>query len=135
MLRLSKKTDYAIVALSHLQKHGQPASAREISAHYGLPPQLVANVLKILTSNGILQSKRGATGGYELGKEPGSISIGDIIRAVEGPWLLSGCSGLEEDCQAAGNCPAKTTIVSIHRKIESFVDNLTLTDIFEGVEG
>jgi len=129
MLRLSKKTDYAIVAVSHLQKQRQPASAREIAAQYGLPAQLVANVLKTLSSNGILQSKRGAAGGYELSKEPDRITVGDVIRAIEGPWQFSDCSSIEKNCQAAGNCPAKTTVISINKKIESFMDNLTLTDI------
>ncbi len=129
MLRLSKKADYAIVALSHLQATQIPASARIIADRYHLSAQMLANVLKMLANTGILNSKRGAAGGYTLGKDPDQIFIGDVIDVIDGPMHISDCANVSAKCDAEYSCPAKVPMMMIHQKIKDFVDNLTLKDI------
>jgi len=129
MLRLSKKADYAIVALSHLQVTQAPASARTIAVTYHLSTQMLANVLKLLASSGILHSKRGVTGGYTLGKDPSEIYIGTVIDIIEGPFHISDCANVAATCDAEAHCPAKLPMIMIHQKIKDFVDNLSLKDI------
>ena len=130
MLRLSKRADYAIVALSHLQATKVPASARSMAITYNLSSQMLANVLKLLSSSGILESKRGATGGYTLGKDPSKIFIGEVIDVIDGPFHISDCANVSTTCDAEERCcPAKVPMMMIHQKIKNFVDNLTLNDI------
>lgn len=129
MLKLSKKADYALVALSHLQSHHGPASAKEIAQVYNLSPQMLANVLKRLAHSGMLNSKRGVTGGYALGRKPTDICLGEVIDVIDGKQALSDCTSFEKDCSAEPNCPVKSPITLIQKKIKHFIDNLTLADI------
>jgi len=68
MLKLSKKTDYAIILLTHLGEEEVPVSAQEVATHYKLPYPMVANILKQLVSSGLIESIRGKHGGYVLAK-------------------------------------------------------------------
>lgn len=129
MLRLSKKADYAIVALSHLQATQIPASARIIADRYHLSAQMLANVLKMLAATGILNSKRGVAGGYTLGRDPRLIYIGDVLDVIDGPFHISDCANVLTKCDAESSCPAKVPMMMIHQKIKDFVDNLSLNDI------
>ncbi|MDH5559399.1 MAG: Rrf2 family transcriptional regulator [Deltaproteobacteria bacterium] len=129
MLKLSKKTDYAIVALSHLYEKGNPASAREIASFYNLSSPMLSNVMKLLSSFGVVSSKRGVAGGYTLGKAPGKIFLGELIEIIDGPMRFSDCADNNYECRAQKHCPAKLPIEKIHRKIKSFMDSLSLEDM------
>jgi len=129
MLKLSKKADYALVALSHLHAHHGSASVNEIAQSYHLSPQMLANVLKVLANSGVLASKRGTSGGYALGRQPGQIFVGEVIDLIDGKQSLSDCASVDKGCDAESNCPAKRPLLMIHLKIKHFIDNLTLADI------
>src|SRR5690606_10453865 len=80
MLSLTRKTEYALIALFHLARESERVcTAREISARYHLPPALLMNVLKCLASGDLLLSTRGAKGGYRLALPPEAISLSAII--------------------------------------------------------
>ena len=83
MLRLSKKADYALMAMKHLAdaSHGS-ASAREIAECYDIPLELLAKVLQQLTHRGLLVSHMGIRGGYHLARPTIAISVADIIEAI-----------------------------------------------------
>ena len=129
MFRLSKKADYAIVALSHLHATQKPTSAKAIASSYDLSAQMLANVLKSLTSAGILESKRGVAGGYILGKDPGNITVGEVIDVIDGPSSFSDCTDISKTCRADRLCPAKKPVILIHKRIKYFMDSISLQDI------
>jgi len=129
MLKLSKKADYALVALSHLNLHQGCFSAKDMADQYHLSAQMLSNVLKVLAHSGMLSSKRGTAGGYALGREPGEISLGEVFDLIDGKQSLSDCSNVDKSCDAEPNCPAKRPVLMIHRKIKTFIDSLTLADI------
>lgn len=81
MLSLSKKTDYALLALSHLTRIGteRAASVREIAAQYDLPVELLAKILQKLAKAQLVVSTAGPTGGYRLARPAAEISIGAVI--------------------------------------------------------
>ena len=92
MFRITKKADYAVFILSYLARRaaeeGRDAlvSAQELASFSALNKSLVANLLKDLTRAGFLSSVRGARGGYRLAASPREISLGAVLRAVEGPF-------------------------------------------------
>ena len=93
MLRLSKKADYALMAMKHLAAdapHGT-ASAREIAEHYDIPLELLAKVLQQLTRRGFLVSQMGIHGGYHLARPTSAISVADVIQAIDGPLAITAC--------------------------------------------
>ena len=80
MLRLSKRADYALIAMKHLALHGDrgSSSAREIAGLYDIPIELMAKVLQRLVRTGLLTSQQGTRGGYTLSRPSSAISVADV---------------------------------------------------------
>ena len=94
MLRLSKKSDYALMAMKHLAVRGDrsSASAREIAEQYDIPIELMAKVLQRLVRRGLLASHQGTRGGYQLSRSPRQMSVADVIQAIDCPVTVTGPS-------------------------------------------
>lgn len=139
MLQLTRKTDYALVALSHLalrQREGAgPSSARCIAESHQLPLPLLMNILKELAQAKLVRSTRGAAGGYELIAEPGRVTLLEVIVALEGPIKLTPCcDGLPivgQGCCAAESCPIQSAIQQLHRRMKDFFSSVTLKELFD----
>ena len=139
MLTLTRKTDYALIALTHLAL--EPAgcsSAREIAAKYNLPLPLLMNLLKLLAQKGLARSVRGPRGGYTLAVPPQEIALTEIIAAVEGPVQLVQCIEHEVEggdkagdgtCKLVACCPVRSPIHRIHDRLVEFLAGITLADI------
>jgi Rrf2 family protein len=92
MLCLTKKTEYALIALASLgQATGEVASARDIALEHELPPALLMNILKSLQHRNVVCSTRGARGGYTLGSGVEALSLYDLILILEGRVQTTGC--------------------------------------------
>src|SRR5438128_4159464 len=106
MLRLSKKADYALIAMKHLAVRGDRASssAREIAEQFDIPIELMAKVLQRLVRRGLLASHQGTRGGYQLARGPSDISVADVIQAIEGPVTVTACSTEESQCMQYSKC-------------------------------
>lgn len=126
MLRLSKKTDYAIILLCHLANNPEPVSAQGIACEYHLPQPMVANILKQLSSSGLVQSRRGQQGGYILLKAPETITIAEIIRITDTTFNLVECVDSAAGCKITQWCPTRSPLISLHERIETFMESLTL---------
>src|SRR5213593_3077831 len=98
MLRLSKKADYALIAMKHLALRTDrgSSSAREIAGLYDIPIELLAKVLQRLVRRGLLASQQGTRGGYQLACSPAQISVADVIQAIDGPVAVTACSGADD---------------------------------------
>src|SRR5574339_169783 len=107
MLRLSKKSDYALIAMKHLATRADGAasvSAREISEAYDIPLELLAKVLQRLVRARLLVSVQGTRGGYRLSRGASAISVADVIQAVDGPVTVSACSTEDHNCDQYAKC-------------------------------
>src|SRR5436309_4064211 len=109
MLRLSKKADYALIAMKHLALRGDrglagSSSAREIAELYAIPIELMAKVLQRLVRRGLLASHQGTRGGYQLVRVPSKISVADVIQAIEGPVQVTACSTEDGQCDQFAKC-------------------------------
>ena len=135
MLSLTKKTDYALIALSYLAKRSdQTVSAREIAAEFEMPAALVMNILKTLHHNGVLSSTRGTKGGYRLCTDLGKISVHGLVQILEGPVQLTECSATDRDpreprrCKVR-NCPISGPIQTLHAKLVKSLKEVKLADL------
>jgi Rrf2 family protein len=119
MLRLSKKADYALIAMKHLatRSDAASASAREIAEQYDIPIELMAKVLQRLARRGLLVSHQGTRGGYRLGRAPSAISVADIIQAIDGPLTVTACSTEAENCDQYGKCSVRDPLWRIKDRI------------------
>ncbi len=132
MLSLTKKTEYALLSLSHLSRPaGGLCSAREISDAYQLPLPVLMNVLKRLAKIGLIESTRGARGGYSLVADPGKIILGDLIRAMEGEIHLVQCAdeASENRCEIVNHCPIQGPLIRLQHRLEGLLAGLSLADV------
>jgi FeS assembly SUF system regulator len=109
MLRISKMTDYAILVMVELARDGEMLSAQALAERIHVEVPTASKVLKLLSGGGLLESYRGANGGYRVGRSAADISVAEVIAAIEGPIAMTECSvepGLcsqEERCDLRGN--------------------------------
>ncbi|QOJ13777.1 MAG: Rrf2 family transcriptional regulator [Planctomycetia bacterium] len=134
MLSLTKKAEYALIAMYHLARGEAEAvwSARDISIRHGVPLPLLMNVLKTLHHAGLVRSTRGARGGYTLDRPSGSISLAEIIEAVEGPVALVECVGEAAEqggCDLTETCPIRAPIARIHARLRQVLADVSLADV------
>lgn len=134
MIKLGKLTDYAIVIMGQLMKEGEGASksANYLAAKTGVPEPTVAKVLKALAHTGLVDSSRGAAGGYRLSRAPGDISIADIITAMDGPIAIVSCvDGSAETCKAESSCHLKGRWEHVNNVIRAALDGVKLPDMID----
>ena len=131
MLRLSKKADYALMAVKHLaQKPGAPStSAREIAEQYDIPLELMAKVLQRLVRAGLLVSTQGTRGGYTLSRPSTSISIADVIEAIDGPFTVTACSSDKSDCEQYSKCSVRGPLWQIRERIAETLGTVTIAEM------
>lgn len=131
MLRLSKKADYALIAVKHLAIHqtaGASSSAREMAEAYGIPLELLAKILQRLVRARLLQSVQGTRGGYRLARQPLTISVADVIQAVDGPVTVTACSPQDHRCDQFSKCSIRDPLWKIKTRI---LDTLTTVTVAE----
>ncbi|HPF38198.1 MAG TPA: Rrf2 family transcriptional regulator [Phycisphaerae bacterium] len=136
MLSLTRKTDYALIALCHMAAQpNRVCTAREIAERHGLPQSLLMNVLKSLSQSDLVESTRGAKGGYRLGKGPTEITLSAIIEAVEGPVKFVQCAthkeGDDPSCDIMETCPIRRPVQVIQHRLEAFLAGIVLADLAE----
>src|SRR5262245_39502776 len=131
MLRLSKKADYALMAMKHLamRSDSASASAREIAEQYDIPIELMAKVLQRLARRGLVTSHQGTRGGYRLARSSGAISIADIIQAIDGPLTVTACSTEHENCGQYAKCSVRDPLWRIKDRIVSALATCSLQEI------
>ncbi len=107
MFRLSKGAEYAIRGVLHLtlQPRGKVTFIDEIAAAQGVPKAYLAKIFQFLSKKGFLKSTRGAGGGFMLARDPGEITLLDVIEAMEGPIHLNDCLIHKDFCERVDTCP------------------------------
>ncbi len=139
MIKLSRRLDYAILAVSHLATRGRsvPLSARALADSTRIPPAILANILKDLHHAGLVRSARGVHGGYELAIAPDELSVGGLLRALEGDVRLVECvpSAIGalpvpgSSCQIESSCLIKAPLRRVHEKIHEVLNGLTFDQL------
>jgi len=138
---ISKKTKYALKALIHLaQEYDKgPILISDLAREEKIPKKFLELILLSLKNNGILQSKKGKGGGYFLGKSPEKISMGQVIRILEGPLAPVPCVSETayascEECDDEETCGIRMVMKDVRDAIAGILDNTTLADVLENVE-
>src|ERR1700674_4992699 len=131
MLRLSKKADYALIAMKHLalRPARRGSRAREIAEQYDIPVELMAKVLQRLVHERLLASHQGTRGGYHLSRPPSTISVADVIQAVDGPLTVTACSTDEENCDQYAKCNVRDPLWKIKERILLALQECSITEL------
>ena len=129
-MRVSAKTDYAVRALLELAVAGDgPVKGERLAESQAIPLKFLENILTDLRHAGIIRAQRGAEGGYWLARAPSAVTVGEVIRAVDGP-LASVRGEAPEDVAYEGAAENLRTVwVALRASMRSVVDEITLEDV------
>jgi len=132
-MRISTKGDYATRALQDLALHFEqgPIAIEKIAARQGLPVRYLEQLLLTLKRAGFLLSKRGVNGGYSLAKPPAQITLGEVLRAVDGPIEAIYCLDKppRDECAREPDCVLRDVWAEVGRAVSAIVDHTTLQDL------
>ncbi len=132
-MRLSTRGRYAVRAMVDVALHAQegPIPRAEIARRQGISPDYLAQLFRRLERVGLVQGVKGPAGGYRLGRHPSQITVGEIIRAVEGPIALVHCvaPGGERRCPRASGCLTRNLWQKASAAVADVLDRVTLQDV------
>jgi len=138
---ISKKTKYALKALIYLaRKYDQgPVLISDLARDERIPKKFLELILLSLKNNGILQSKKGKGGGYYLGKPPREISVGNVVRNLDGPLAPVPCVSVTayakcQECLDERNCGIRLVMKEVRDAISNILDKTSLADVLEREE-
>ncbi len=130
VLRISKLTDYAIVAMTFLaESPGDRFTTSEVASEVRLETTTIAKILKLLAASGLVRSYRGVNGGYQLAKSAAAISMADIITVMEGPIGMTECSVHEGLCAQEAVCNTRSNWRRISEAIEAALSAVSLAEM------
>jgi Rrf2 family protein len=133
MLKLSKKADYGLIAVRHLAMKYETGAcnSKEIARAYGIPTELLAKILQKLVKKGLLVSQHGAEGGYALARDPATVTAIEVIRAIDGPLLITSCITSHGDCSQSSTCTVKEPLSKINEIIVQALSSVTISSLGE----
>ena len=135
-MRVSAKADYAVRAMVELAASGssqeQPAKGELLAAAQNIPMRFLENILGELRVHGLVQSRRGADGGYWLAKPPDDVTLAEIIRAVEGPLATVRGEAADELEYRGESKPLREVWLALRVNIRQVLESVTLADIVSG---
>ena len=130
MLRISKLTDYGTVVLACLAvRPGHRHTAAAVAERTGLGLPTVSKLLKSFHRAGIVTSTRGAHGGYQLARDSGSISLADVIQAIDGPLTVTACSVHSQRCGQFATCNVRDPLWKIRELILGALATCTVSEM------
>ena len=135
MLKLTKKADYALMAMKHLADHAhegtRSASAKDVADSFGIPPEALAKILQRLVKAGLLQSQHGTNGGYRLARAAHTISAFEVIQAIDGPLFITSCFKGVKACDLTPSCTIKEPLARVNETIIGVLKSISIQDLAE----
>jgi Rrf2 family protein len=130
MLRFTKRADYGLMAIHYIAINDGfgAVSAKRIAEEFTIPPELMAKILQRLAKQGLIVSSNGPKGGYVLARRPTEITVGQVVRALEGPINIVSC--LEDaDCPQMEKCNLRRPVQKIQAAITQVLDTMSLAEL------
>ena len=139
-MRLTTRGHYGVRAMAQLARaYGKgPQPLSEVASREGLSAAYLEQLIVVLRKAGLVEATRGAHGGYQLSRPPAEISVGDVVRALEGPIAPDGCALDEEgdySCQRESDCITKNVWLRIRSSIIEALNSTKLADFCEPLDG
>ncbi len=131
MIRVTKLTDYGIALMTRLAGFEEDilTTAPDLSRDMGLPLPTVRKILKILTGENLLASTRGISGGYSLARDPGTITLMDLVAAFEGPISMTECASGEGCNCRVQNCGLRENWSMVNQLMRNTLESYSLAQM------
>ena len=133
LMQVPRKVDYGLRAVIYLsgQDPEKCCSITEIAKQQGVPKKFLEKIIQDLMRGGLIKSKRGSCGGYTLARSADTISIYDVIAAIEGPIVVNACMEAHSNCDQLPRCAMVTVWSEVQRKVTEVFTRTTLADLRE----
>lgn len=130
MLRFTKRADYGLMAVHYIAVHEAlgAVSAKRIAEEFRIPPELLAKILQRLAKKALITSQNGPKGGYVLARRPSAITVGEVIRALEGPIRIVECYEEASECPQMERCNLRRPVQKIQAAISQMLDTMSLAE-------
>lgn len=130
-MKLSTRARYGIHAMYELAVCGgdKPQPLKSIAERQLIPEAYLEQLMAALRKHNLVTSARGAQGGYTLAGDPDKITVGMIIRALEGELCMTDCLEYEDACVKSGTCPTRLVVRKVRDGVNAIVDGITLSDM------
>ena len=131
MLRFTKRADYGLMAIHYIASHEDAGavSVRRIAEEFVIPSELLAKILQKLAKERLIVSQNGPKGGYVLARRPIEITVGQVVRALEGPINIVECLEEDSDCPQMARCNLRRPVQKIQAAISQMLDTMTLAEL------
>ena len=129
MALINRDTDYAVRALVLLAGRGGVVPVSVLAEDQRVPEHFLRKIMQKLHRAGIVRSRQGAAGGYELALPSGEVSLRRVIEVIQGPVIVNACLADPDMCVHRRKCPVRPALVSLQEEIEARLDGLRLGDV------
>lgn len=135
-MKLSTKGRYGIHAMFDLAQYGSeiPQPIKSVAERQNIPEAYLEQLIGQLRRSGLVKSVRGAQGGYLLAREPAQITVGEVLRTLEGELALVDCLTEEDACHKACSCPTRVVWKKLRDGVNEILDGITLQDMLDNYE-
>lgn len=131
MIRISKKVEYALMALKFItNSEHKLVTAREISDKGNIPYDLLSKILQKLKNENILISNQGTNGGYSMNKRPDEIPLFSLMNVIDGETAIAEClmDNSVKDCCLTDSCSIKNPVTVLQKEVEELFKKKTISD-------
>ena len=130
MLRFTKRADYGLMAIHYIAVHDElgAVSSKRIAEEFRIPPELLAKILQRLAKRRLIVSQNGPKGGYVLTRHPRDISVGEVVRALEGPISIVSCLD-HGGCPQEPRCNLRRPVQKLQSSISRLLDTMSLAEL------
>ena len=128
-MHYSLTTKYSVIALVELARQNGQMRVKEIAAARGIPPYFLAKLVPALVRAGILASMRGKTGGISFARDPGKVSLADVVRVIEGDGYFTECAFETFPCEGRASCPLHDVWDPLRDRIRDFLEDTTIQSV------
>lgn len=132
-MKLSARTKYGVKAMVELaERYGTgPVQLKLVAHHQDISVKYLEQLMVMLKSAGLVQSIRGAKGGYVLAKTPGQIKLSDCFDALEGPLITVQCVEDADSCRRIAECAVRDVWVNVQKAVAGVLGSTTLQDLVD----
>ena len=131
MLRFTKRADYGLMAIHYIAVHEDrgAVSAKRIAEEFAIPQELLAKILQRLAKQRLILSQNGPKGGYVLARRSTEITVGQVVRALEGPINIVECLEEASECPQMARCTLRRPVRKIQAAISQMLDTMSLAEL------
>lgn len=138
-MRISRKCEYALRALIAMAREPRSWQIQEIAAREHIPEKFLEQIMTSLRRGGLLKSKRGIGGGYTMLRPASAITMGEVIRLIDGPIAPMPCAAPPQcepcSCPEPATCALRMAMIGVREEIEAALDRRTIGDVMRLAPG